>query len=133
MVGAVLVGSVVVAAACAANNASEPSRAAGSDAGSVLDAVADALGIDHVVADAKASEKPTIDTLKCDKVADGRSYAERSYPSRPKEDLLRGSAMICDAATGVCQQTLMGLQDGRITVLCGKADSTVTVAMPPPL
>ncbi len=138
MVGAVLVGSVVVAAACASSN--ERTHRNGTDVG-VLDALADALGLDHVASDALAAENPTIDEISCAKVASGDWYASKAFPGRSRADLARGSALRCytkvDADGFGCHQYGMDVKDGAVRVICGADGSVlpiaVTIVMPPSL
>jgi hypothetical protein len=139
MVGAVLVGSVAVAAACSSTNGSGPN--AGSDGGlfdSLTDTVADTLGLDHVENEAAAAEKPTVDEVSCDKKIGANYFAEKTYPGRAKADLARGVALVCKSAADpdgyACVQFAADVKDGAVRVLCG-SDSTpkVLITMPPAL
>ncbi|MGZ3454444.1 MAG: hypothetical protein ACXVEF_32860 [Polyangiales bacterium] len=131
MVGAVLVGSMVVAAACASTNNAGSGAA---EDGGVVDALADALGLDHVEGDAQAAEKPTVDTVKCAAGGSASSFfAQKAYPGRSKEDLVRGAAMVCGYPDGLCVQSPLGLKDGLVSVTCGSADQSATFVMPSPL
>jgi hypothetical protein len=141
MVVAVLVGSVVVAAACASTNGEHARE--GSDGG-VLDAIADALGFDHVAADAAAAEKPVVTTVACDKLLGSAParfwYAEAGFPGRSIADLARGFALKCaakpDASGYACIQQPMEVKDGAVRVLCAGEGTdplpSVQIHMPPP-
>jgi hypothetical protein len=134
VVGGSLVGALVVAAAC---SSSPRTDVAPSDSGGVVDAIADVLGLDHVESDAVAAEKPTIDTVKCDKTAGSYAYAEKMYPGRTKEDLARASALICGGTLFPgydCASAGIVVRDGAIAVACGsKTGLIATIVMPPPL
>jgi hypothetical protein len=124
-----------VAAACASTNGERAHQ--GNDAG-VLDALADALGLDHVESDALAAEKPTVHELKCDKskVAGGTTiwFTEQAFAGRSKADLARGSAIVCGYDGDYpCVQTGMAVRDGSVLISCTKPEYTVTLTMPPPL
>jgi len=127
-----LLGSLVVAVACSSQHAdNSPSD------GGVVDAIVDALGLDHVESDAMAGEKPTIDTVSCDKTAGSYAYAEKAYPGRSKEDLSRASAMICGGSVipGYdCGKAEFAVKDGGIAVICGSKTGVVaTIVLPPAL
>jgi hypothetical protein len=138
MVGAVLVGSVMVAAACASTNGDHAHQ--GSDTG-VLDALADALGLDRVEGDAQAAEKPTVDEIACTKVFGKAVFAEKTYPGRSRSDLARGAALRCNGAADAdgyaCTQAPMDVKDGAVRVVCGSEGTTplptITIVMPPAL
>jgi hypothetical protein len=120
MVAGMLVGSVVVAAACSAQHALD--NPSDKDSG-VLDALLDAVSSD--TKDAVAGGFGTVDEVACDKLVGttGKAwFGEKAYPGRTRADLSRGVAMVCQASPDLdgyaCVQTPMQVKDGGVRVMC---------------
>lgn len=138
----VLVGSFAVSAACSASKESSSSSPA-SDAGRLVDAVADvvrdALGLDTSVSDAKADgppapTPPTVDSVTCSVERGSYVYAEKAYPGRLMDDLARSvTAVVCYPSdiygSGyTCGTAGFSVRDGSVAFMCGAKGSTVLPA-----
>lgn len=121
-----LAGSAAIFVACAAEQAA--TRSGASDSG-----VADAIG----VLDAKAGPTPpstTVDVVTC-----VGGVAEKAYPGRTKEDLVRTSVMLCGqplvdplpARGYTCVVAGIAVKDGSVAAYCNTAKEATFVAPPP--
>lgn len=128
----VLVGSVAVSAACAVSRDMDRPSATKTDAGRVLDAVADAvrdvLGLDTAVSDAKADTPPTpptVDDVACDGdgtwVGQPAWFARKSYPGKTVAELAMVRGLTCGGTpSGIeCQSALTGVAAGQVEIMCG--------------
>lgn len=144
-----LAGSMIVAAACAAQNA--VTNAVPSDAGRDAVGVSDvreldaetvsddaAPLIDFGLPEAKADDATTpaafnVDDVPCDQQINGVWYAVKAYPGRTKEDLARVKTVVCGVLLNQppgfdCSASFGVLvRDGEIAAMCGSTTKATSV------
>lgn len=150
-----LAGSIVVAAACAAQNAvvSGDNNANVTDAGRIdssatrddglvpTDSFLQDIGIDFGVREASADDTGaapsafTVDEPPCVQDASGAWYARKQYPNRTKEDLSRVSVLLCGTNAPKpegfdCIRPSVAIRDGEVAAFCGSGTATVKIVMP---
>lgn len=115
MVAGMLVGSVVVAAACSAQHALDnPSDRDGG----VLDALLDAVSSD--VKDVKADVAPVVTQVACVDDGKGAWTATLELAGRSRDDIGRTSALACrDGVEWGCYQATCLVKNGALRVSCG--------------